>query len=94
MKLNAHLDFKLLLGKLAKNAALGFLALLFLILAYEVLEIKTSVGVVLNAGREPALVSHEKGVRINFEAYNQVVKRIEGANSFRPQSFVTANPFQ
>jgi len=82
-----------ILAKFFKNLSWLFFAFFLLLLVFEVLEIKTSVGIILNINQEPTLQTKEKGVRINFDAYNQVVNRIEAATNFQPSGGVIRNPF-
>ncbi len=70
-----------------------FVAFLILI-CLEIYEIKNSVNIVLDFRREPPPVATEKGVRINFDSYNQAVKRIEQSAVFQPTGGITKNPFQ
>lgn len=83
-----------ILGKFVKNLSWLFFVIFLGILVIEAFEIKTSVQITLNAGKEPVVVSKEKGVRINFDDYDKIVQRIEAAQNFEPTGGITKNPFQ
>ena len=88
-----NIDPKNIASKFAKNLGWIFLAAFGFLLALEILEINTSAQIILNANREPAGIVKEKGVRINFDSYNQVVKRIQEADAFQPAGGNIQNPF-
>jgi len=85
---------KLPASNLTKNLAAIFFAGLILLLILEAFELNNSVRLILGSGQEPPLVTQEKGVRINFDNYNEVVKRIEQAPDFQPMGGITKDPFQ
>jgi hypothetical protein len=80
-------------AKLAKNLSWLFFAIFLLLLVFEVFEIKNSADIILNVNQPPAAVNPEKGVRIDFKAYDQIVSRIQNAQNFAPSAGVTKNPF-
>lgn len=94
-KLRINFDFKNLAGKFAKNLNLLFFAVFLILLVFEILQINTSLQMILKFRREPqTLASKEKGVRINFEDYYQVVDRVERAKTFQPTRIIVKNPFR
>ena len=92
--INLNLDgVKNFLGSLIKNLRWLFFAAFLLMLVLEIFEVKNSFSVVSNINQAPLVAGHEKQVRINFDAYNQVVNRIQQAATFQPTGGVTKNPF-
>lgn len=85
--------FKDIFGNFFKNLSWLFFVFFLMLLVLEIFEIKTSVGIIYNINQSPTVVSKEKGVRINFEAYNKVVNRIESVPNFQPSGGITRNPF-
>lgn len=96
MKKNPPINFGLLKnfsGKLVKNLSWLFFAIFLVLLVFEFFKVQNSVAVINSINQEPPLVGVEKGIRINFENYNQVVDRIQQASIFRPTDGITKNPF-
>ena len=71
---------------------LFFAAFLVLVL-FEIFEINTSLRIILDVNQEPEALKNARGVRINFDNYNQVVGRIEQADTFEPANNIGKNPF-
>ena len=85
---------KIFFGKFLKNLSWMFFAAFLVLLVFEFFEVKSLVKLVLSVSQPPAPFSSQKGVRINFENYNQVVGRIQQADSFVPTGGITKNPFK
>ena len=81
-------------SKLGKNFSWLFYLIFVVLVVFEIIEIKQSVEIVLASRQEPEVVIKDKGVRINFESYNVVVKKIEGGQSYEPPQDYVRNPFQ
>jgi hypothetical protein len=77
----------------AKSLGWVFLGAFLILVVLEGFEINRSVQLIYAAGEEPPLVSQEKGVRINFDNYNDVVNRIEQAPNFVPTGGIYTDPF-
>lgn len=76
-----------------KNLRWLFIFIFFIILILDVIRVKNSVQVVLNIHTEPEPIVKEKGVRINFENYDKVIKRIQDGKNYQPKIEVIVNPF-
>lgn len=92
LKLNSE-AVKNLLQRLSKNLSLLFLTLFLLLVIFEILEIQKSFNIVSNFRQEPQVVMNNSGVRINFEGYDKVVKRIQDSQIYQPPGGVEINPF-
>jgi len=90
LNLNGIKDF---FAKSMKNLSWLFLAILFILLVFEFFEIQNSINIIVNINQEPVAVNTPKGVRINFDTYGEVVKRIQDAVAFVPTGGVTKDPF-
>lgn len=86
-------DVKAIFTNLSKNLGWLFLGLFFILIIFEIIELKQSVQIVLNSNKEPVVVNKQQGVRINFKNYDDVIFRIELAQSFKPSSDAVINPF-
>lgn len=86
-------ELKNLFGRLGKNLAWLFLALFLALLALEVLEVKKSVSLALSSGQQPEIVSHQQGVRIDFNSYQKAIQKIQSAPNFVPDAGSVNNPF-
>lgn len=91
-KLNAA-SAKAFLSKSLQNLAWLFFAAFVILAIFEIFELNASLQIVLKATKEPPAPPSEKGVRINFDNYDQVVKRIDDSATFRPTGGVGQNPF-
>ena len=87
-------SLKLPVSSLTKNLGWVFFGVFVLLAVLEAFEINSSVQIILESGQEPPLITAEKGVRINFENYNDIVTRINKAPDFEPTGGITNNPFQ
>ncbi len=92
-KLKFSINPKHFLVQLTKNLSLLFFVVFIILLIFEAIQIKKSVDIILNFNEEAAPMVAVKGVRINFDNYNQVVKRIQDAENFRPTGGIRRNPF-
>jgi hypothetical protein len=81
-------------NKLGKNFSWLFYLILIIVLAFEVIEVQKSVEIMLESKREPAVMVKDKGVKINFDDYNAVVKKIENGQIYQPPQNNVSNPFQ
>ena len=88
------IDIKSLANKVFKNSSWLFFAGFLVLVLFEIFEINTSVQIILNFNREVPPVNKEKGVRINFDNYNQALLKIQRADTFEPTGGVSRNPFQ
>src|SRR5580700_3844896 len=80
-------------AKFGKNLSWLFFAAFLLVVVFEIFEIKNSVDIALNVNQAPIAVQTQKGVRINFDAYNQALSRIQEAQNFTPSATTTPDPF-
>lgn len=78
---------------IAKSLGWIFLAAFVVLIILEGFEVNRSVRLIYAAGQEPLLPSQEKGVRINFDTYDEIVSRIEQAPDFVPTGGIYADPF-
>ncbi len=79
-------------GSLVKNLRWLFFAVFLLIVVLEIFQVRNSFSVVSDINQAP-VIGHEKQVKINFDAYNQAVSRIQQADNFQPTGGITNNPF-
>ena len=84
---------KNLAHKFVKNLSWLFFAAFLLLILFEILEINSSLQIILAVDQESTGIISDKGVRINFKNYNLVVDRIEHSDSFEPTGGITKNPF-
>jgi hypothetical protein len=84
---------KFFFGNLTKNLRWLFFAVFLIMLLLEVFQLKNSFSVVSGVNQAAPVVGHEKQVRINFDAYNLAVDRIQQAAAFQPTGGITSNPF-
>ncbi len=86
-------DLKNILANLSKKLGWFFLLFFLILLGFEILEANKSVQIVLDANKEPQIVTKQQGVRIDFINYEKVIFRKEQAQSFEPSSEAVVNPF-
>ncbi len=86
-------NLKYYYGKLIKNFGWVFLVVLLIIIFFEFFEISVSAQIVLNLNQSMPPVGQNKSERVNFEAYDQIIKRIDSAKNFNATSGVVSNPF-
>ncbi len=92
----SKIELKNLLKKLEifkKNIGLVFWLILLFLIIFELFAVKTSISQIVASYEEPEIVSKEKGVRIDFESYNQVVGKIERGKDFEVENRAAENPF-
>lgn len=77
-------DLKAYLSAASKNLGWVFFIVFIILLVFEGLEVKTSLGIVSNLNQQPPIASSQRGVKINFETYQQIVKRLQSAQNFQP----------
>lgn len=80
-------------GSLIKNLRWLFFAAFLFVLVLEAFQVKNSISVISNINQVPPIAGHEKQVRINFDAYNKAVDRIQQTATFQPTGGITKNPF-
>lgn len=80
-------------GKVQKKAFLVFWLILVIVFAFEILVIRGALGIIIKPAGEPLTVKKSKGVRLDFTGYNNVVERMDTANSFKAEIKVIDNPF-
>jgi hypothetical protein len=93
LKLNLNIDIKSLQSRFVKNLSWLFFAGFLVLLIMECFEINQSVQIILNSNQQPAPASQEQGVRINFDAYNKAVSKIQAGQNFVPSGGVASSPF-
>ena len=79
-----------------KYKALLFLGLLFLLIIMEAFELKTSVNLILQSNSNQTVpLKKSQAVRIDFKNYDEVVTRINQAQTYQPDTnSITTNPFR
>src|SRR5437868_6822334 len=82
-----------LLGKLRGSISIFFSAALVLLIIFEILVLKRAITTVLNIARANPTVQASQLVRINFNAYDKIVKRIQDAPSYVPDQSLYSDPF-
>jgi hypothetical protein len=80
-------------AKLVKNLNWLFFAGFLVLLVMEFFKLQTSVSVIMGVNQAPLNTVTQKGIRINFDGYNQAVARIQQASTFTPTGGITNNPF-
>ena len=86
-------SLKIFFSGVIKNLRWVFFAVFLIMLVLEIYQFKNSYFIVFNINGPPPAVGSEKAVRINFDAYDQVVSRIRQAATFEPTGGITKNPF-
>lgn len=79
--------------KFVKNLNWLFFAIFLFLLVLEAFEINSSAKIILDFNNRPEAAITDKGVRINFDNYDQIAKRIQQSDSFQPTGGITKNPF-
>jgi hypothetical protein len=92
MKLNTSLNLRPLLGKLRANVTIVFWILLIALILLEAWVLKKSYDKV-RVAKEEVQISVSRQVRINDEAYNKAIKRVETGNTYQPQPALESAPF-
>ena len=93
LNLNIKVNPKKLLVKFNRNLSWLFFAALVALIVLEVFELNKSAQMILKFNQEAEITNKPKGVRINFDDYSFIVKRIEEAENFKPLGGITKNPF-
>lgn len=70
-----------------------FLAMLMCLIAAEVFVINHSVQTVLRFQAQGHVEVKSKGVRVNFTAYDEVIKKVDEADTYEPVVQQLRNPF-
>jgi hypothetical protein len=86
------LSFSTLYSRAKQNISIVLLAVLVALLLLEAWSIKASFGV-LSDSKNSTLIVPAKLVRVNFNAYDAIVKRVDSASAYSPQPFISKNPF-
>ncbi len=92
MKLSLKFDFKKSLSYILKRFSLVLWVFLGLVVIAEALTIKASVSQILQANAEQA-INNAKLLRVNFETYNSIEKRLTTNSSFIPSESTGIDPF-
>ncbi len=92
MKLELKFDYKKTLSYVLKRFSLVLWVFLGLVLLAEALTIKASVNQILEANAEQA-ISNAKLLRVNFETYNAIEKRLTDNAAFVPSESSGIDPF-
>lgn len=92
MKLNLNFSFVDLYSKAKQNISLVLLVVLGLLILMELWTVKGAWGV-LATSQDSTLIVPPKLVRVNFNNYESIVKRIELSAVYEPQPFIQRNPF-
>ena len=87
-------DLKAYLSAASKNLGWVFFIVFIILLVFEGLEVKTSLGIVSNLNQQPPIASSQRGVKINFETYQQIVKRLQSAQNFQPTGGIFGTLFR
>ena len=75
-----------------QNTSMVLLIVLVILLLLEAWTVKGSWGV-LSDSKNTTLIVPAKLIRVNFNAYEAIVDRIETASNYAPDPFVSRNPF-
>lgn len=86
-------SFKDFSAKLVKNLNWLFFAGFLVLLVMEFFKLQTSFLVIMGINQASPNTVIQKGIRINFDGYNQAVARIQQASTFQPTDGITNNPF-
>ncbi len=92
MKLNFNFSFADIYTKAKQNISVVLLVVLVVLLLAEIWTIKGSWGV-LSDSKDNTLIVPPKLVRVNFNSYESIVKRIEQSAVYEPEPLVQRNPF-
>lgn len=92
MKLDLKFNFAALPGLAKKYIQFVLWAFLIIVLAMEFFVIKNSVDLALLA-RTTAPGAQAQIVRVNFEQYKAIEKRLQDNTGFQPQPVKYTNPF-
>jgi len=90
MKLS--LNFSGIYSKAKQNPSIMLLIVLAILVLLEAWTIKGSWGV-LSDSKNTTLIVPAKLIRVNFNVYNTIVKRVDNASTYAPDPFVSRNPF-
>lgn len=85
-------NFSTIYSKAKQNVSIVLMAVLVILLLLEAWTVKGSWGV-LSASRNTTLIIPPKLARVNFNIYDAIVKRVDGAAIYVPKPFVSHNPF-
>ncbi|HVY67691.1 MAG TPA: hypothetical protein VHA30_02255 [Patescibacteria group bacterium] len=77
----------------AKNLGWFFFAAFLALLALEVWEVIQSVQIVWQSTKQPVVITSQQGTRVDFNGYQKVLQRIQGAAGFTAASSTLPSPF-
>src|SRR5438128_2694377 len=83
---------KKLISLFSRSISAAFWAALVVVVLLELWVVKGSFDIILSTKNTPA-ASPSRQVRINFSVYDQILKRLQSADSYQPQPVTTPNPF-
>lgn len=89
------LKFKILsiFGKAKANISILLTAVLLILVVFEALVVKRAISTVLNVMNAKPAVEASQLVRINFSAYDKIVKRIQDAPGYASEKTLYTDPF-
>lgn len=92
MKLSVHFSFKALPGLTKKYIQFVLWAFLLFVMLMEFFIVKAAIDMVLIA-RAPAPGAQAQIVRVDFDQYSSIEKRLEDDANFAPQPIKYTSPF-
>jgi hypothetical protein len=84
---------KQLNGVIKQQKSIVFWVLLGLVIIVELFVIQRSVAVIVGVQKNQAPEPLSQSVRVNFSAFNQVLKQVEESRSYQPEPVVDMDPF-
>ena len=91
--LNIKINFSSIGWKIKNNLGIIYLIVIIALLTGEAFVIQRSVHLILSLNTPASQPVTSKGVRINFQAYDAAVNRINSATTFTPSGEHLPNPF-
>ena len=91
--INFSLDFQSLGAKFRSNSTLIFYLVFILILLFELWVLYPAGRQILASQGAPQGIVPSKGVRLDFEEYEQSINRIENGKDYSPEPPIFQNPF-
>jgi hypothetical protein len=91
--MKTNLDLKNAIGKFKAKPSLVFFSVLVLVILFEVFILYGALRQAFNSRKAPEDLVPTRGVRLNFEGYEQAKKRIETGKEYSPGLPIIGNPF-
>lgn len=85
-------NFSTIYSKAKQNTSILLLIILAILILMEAWTLKGS-WTVLSDSTDSTLIIPAKLIRINFNTYDAIVKRVDNASNYAPQPFIYRNPF-